>query len=60
MGGSTYDVTGGVLLLGCENTARALGGVQSALALDNSLAGGSAAAGLAANLGDGVPIVHGI
>lgn len=57
--GSTYDIASGVLLLGCEDTARALGGVQGALALDDSLTGATgAAAGLAADLGDGVPVFH--
>lgn len=55
----TYDVAGGVFLLSGEDTAGTLGGVQGALALDNGLAGAtSAAAGLAADLGDGVPVFH--
>jgi hypothetical protein len=48
------------LLLGGNDTTAALSGVQGAVALDDSLArAGSAATGLAANLGDLVPVRHG-
>lgn len=57
-GNFTYDVTGGVLLLG-DDTARALGSVQGTLALDDDLAGLSAcSAELAANLGGAFPVRH--
>ena len=54
----TYNVTSGVLLLRVNATG-ALGGVQSTLALDDSLArGGASSAELAANLGGGFPVRH--
>lgn len=55
----TYEVTGGVLLLGGEDTTLALSGVQGALALDDSLAGGhTGATVLAADLGGSGPVIH--
>jgi hypothetical protein len=54
----TYCVGCGVFLLGTDDGAAAHGCVQGALALDNSLTGAAAAADLAANLGDGFPIVR--
>ena len=57
-GNSTYEVSGGVLLLG-DKTARALGSVQGTLALDDDLAGLSAcSAELAADLGGAFPVRH--
>jgi len=54
----TY-VGGSELLLGGNDTTATLSGVQSALSLDDGLArAGSTATGLAANLGDLVPVRH--
>lgn len=55
---STYNVTGGVLLLRSKDSTAALSGVQSAATLDSGLTRASAAAGLAADLSDGVPVAH--
>lgn len=57
-GDFTYNVTGGVLLLGI-NVTGALGSVQGTLALDNGLAGLSASsAELAADLSGAFPVRH--
>ena len=57
---STYTSVGGrVLLVGRDDGSAALSGVQSRLALDDSLAGpGGATTGAATDLGDRVPVVH--
>lgn len=54
---STY-VCGGVLLVSAEDGTAALSGVEGTLALDGGLAVGTRATGLAADLGDGVPVAH--
>lgn len=55
----TYCVGCRVLLLGADDTAAALSGVQGRLAADDGLALGSAgSADLAANLGDVIPVGH--
>lgn len=57
--GLRSNVTGGVLLLRSDESTAALGGVQSAAALDCGLAGAtSATTGLAADLSNGVPVAH--
>lgn len=53
----TY-VCGGELLVGGDDGAATLGGVECALSLDGGLAVGTRATGLAADLGDGVPVAH--
>lgn len=53
-------VGGAKLLLCADDGTGALGSIQGALALDDSLTLGSTrAARLAANLGDGIPFRHG-
>lgn len=55
----TYSIASGVLLLSSDNKTLALSGIQSALALDDSLTGSSAASTvLASNAGSRVPIIH--
>lgn len=55
----TYEVATGVLLLGCDDAAAAHGSIESALALDDRLAGAaSAGADTLANLGNLIPIVR--
>lgn len=51
----TYCVSRCIFLLSSNNEALALGGVQSALALDDGLAGSGATLVLGANASDGVP-----
>ena len=54
----TY-VGGSELLLGGNDTTAALSGIEGAVSLDDGLArAGSATTGLAANLGDLVPVRH--
>ena len=54
----TYGIGRGELLLGCDDGAGALGGVECGFALDDSLAGsGRAATSAATDLGDGVPFL---
>jgi len=55
--GGAY-VCGGVLLVGGNDGAATLSCVESALSLDGGLAVGTRATGLAADLGDGVPVAH--
>jgi hypothetical protein len=52
----TYGVTGGELLFCSDDGSAALGGVEGALASYDCLSCGTAAAGLAANLGDTIPV----
>lgn len=54
----TYGVAGCKLLLCVDYGAVALGGVEGGLASDDCLSDCAAAAGLAANLGDSVPVVR--
>jgi hypothetical protein len=59
LGHLTY-VGGSELLLGGNDTTAALSGVEGTVSLDDGLArASSAATGLAANLGDLVPVRHG-
>ncbi len=51
----TYCVSRSIFLFSSNNEALALGGVQSALALDDGLAGSGATLVLGANTSDGVP-----
>lgn len=53
----TY-VCGGVLLVGGNDGAATLGSVERTLSLDGGLTVGTRATGLAADLGDGVPVAH--
>lgn len=56
----THGVARGVFLLRADDGAGALGFVQGSFAADDGLTLGGAAVGLAADLGDGVPVVsHG-
>jgi len=56
-GVGTHRVAGCELLLCADDGSAALGGVEGALASHDCLSGYAAAAGLAANLGDAVPVV---
>lgn len=60
MAGGTYGSVGcAVLLLCAQDVAATLSGVECRLSTDNCLAlGGARAASLAANLGNGVPVIH--
>lgn len=55
-GQDTYSIAGGVLLLGADDGAAALGGVEGAATADDALALRSAAADTAADLGRGLPV----
>lgn len=60
MEGGTDGVAGGVFLLGADDGAGALGFVQGSFAADDGLTLRCTAVGLAADLGDSVPVVsHG-
>jgi hypothetical protein len=54
---ATYRIAGAELLLCSDDGSAALGGVELALASHDGLSGCAAAAGLTANLCDGVPVV---
>ena len=56
--GRTYRVTSAEFLLSSNNGSASLSSVQSRFAAHDGLLGGSAAAGLASNLRDGVPVIH--
>lgn len=57
--GETYGITGLELLLCCDDASAALCCVQSGFATDDSLALSTATgANLAADLGNGVPVVR--
>ena len=58
MGKRAYSIGAGIFLLSADNGSSTLGCVQSRLALDNGFPLDGTAAGLAANLGDVVPVVH--
>ncbi len=55
----TYSITGCELLLCAYDCSASLGGVEGAFASYDCLSCGATAAGLAADFGDGVPVVHG-
>lgn len=55
-GWGSYGVASCKLLLRADDCAAALGGVEGALASNNCFSSGAAAAGLAADLGDGIPV----
>lgn len=54
----TYRIAGAKLLLCRDDGSAALGCVELALASNDCLSGCAAAAGFAADLGDGVPVVR--
>jgi hypothetical protein len=56
--GKTYRVSCCELLLGANDASAALSGIQSGLSSNNSLSGNTTSTGLAANLSNGIPIVH--
>lgn len=57
--GETYSIASTVFLLSTDDGAAALGSVEGTLPAHDSLAwSASAAAGLAPNLGDAVPVIH--
>lgn len=58
MGMEAYGIGGTEFLLRGNDPAGALGGVECGLALHDGLALGGAATGLAADLGNGVPVIH--
>lgn len=55
--GYTYSIAGGVFLLSSDDEAGSLGGVDGGSALYDGFALGTTAAVLAADNGDGVPVV---
>lgn len=55
---ATYSIAGSELLLSANDGTTALGGVEGALSLDDSLSRRGSAAGLGADLGDVVPVIH--
>jgi len=55
----TYSITSTKFLLSGDDGSATLGGVESTLAFDGGLSRGTASAGLASNLCDSVPVVHG-
>jgi len=57
MQGETYCVTSSELLLRADDSASTLGLVQSSLSSDDSLTLSRAAARLASDLGDSIPVV---
>lgn len=57
-GVGTHSVAYGELLLGTDDGAAALGSIQGALAADDGLALGTAAANLASNLDSWLPVRH--
>lgn len=56
----TYRVPSTVFLLRADDSAASLGGVERALAAHDRLTSDSAAAGLASNFRDAVPVIHGV
>lgn len=54
----TYSIASSELLLSANDGTAALGGVEGALPLDDSLSRGGSATGLGADLGDVVPVIH--
>ena len=54
----THRVTSTKFLLGTNDVATSLGCVERGFASDNGLSRSTSAAGLASNLGDGIPVVH--
>lgn len=55
--GGTHGVAGGEFLLGADDGSATLGLVEGSLASDYGLALRGASAGLAPDLGNGVPVV---
>lgn len=53
---STYRVSSTKLLLCTDDGTASLGSIESSLPTDDGLARSTASAGLASNLGDGIPI----
>lgn len=58
-GKGTYRITSTKFLLSGDDGSATLGGVESTLAFNGGLSRGTASAGLASNLRDSVPVVHG-
>lgn len=59
LAGLTYSVGRRILLFGADNSTASCGSVQGTLSTDDSLAlRGTRASGLAANLGDVIPVSH--
>ena len=56
-GGGSYGIGAGVFLLGGDDGSTSLGGVEGSFTADNSLTLGRATFGLAADFGDGIPVV---
>ena len=56
--GCLAHICGGVLLVGAEDGAAALSGVESTLASDGGLTVGTRATDILADLGDLVPVAH--
>lgn len=56
--GRAYGVAGGILLFCADDGTTSLGLVEGAFAADYSLALRGTTSGFAADLGDGIPVVH--